>query len=126
VISFINNEPEGFKVKELLCLAEAGKAELYMSIVNLVEVFYNFIRVDGLEIADEMMREVSSLPIKIIEVIDGKVFREAAKLKACYPMSLADVFLCATAKSLAATIVTKDKEIKTAEVRENITVYWLN
>jgi predicted nuclease of predicted toxin-antitoxin system len=40
-------------------------------------------------------------------------------------MSLADTFLCATAKSLAAVIVTKDKEIEAVETGENLSVFWI-
>jgi len=40
-------------------------------------------------------------------------------------MSLADAFLCATAKSLSAVIVTKDKEIKPAEKDGHLSVLWI-
>jgi predicted nucleic acid-binding protein len=38
---------------------------------------------------------------------------------------LGDVFLCATAKSLSATIVTKDREIEAVEQAENLSVLWI-
>jgi predicted nucleic acid-binding protein len=41
-------------------------------------------------------------------------------------MSLADAFLCATAKSLSIVIVTRDKEIKPAEEAESLSVLWIN
>jgi hypothetical protein len=40
-------------------------------------------------------------------------------------MSLADAFLCGTAKSLSATIVTKDGEIAVPEEDENLPVIWI-
>jgi hypothetical protein len=40
-------------------------------------------------------------------------------------MSLADTFLCATAQSLSATIVTKDSEIEAAEQPEGLSVLWI-
>ena len=126
LIAFINHEPEGAKVKDLLRSVESGGSELYISIVNLTEVYYNFIRSDGLELANEIMEEVRYLPIKIIDVIDEKVYRETARLKSCYPMSLADAFLSATAKRLDAAIVTKDSEIRAVEAGENLSVFWIN
>ena len=45
--------------------------------------------------------------------------------KARYPMSLADAFLCATAKCFSATIVTKDKEIKPVEESESLPILWI-
>ena len=126
VIAFINSEPEGFLVKEILDRTETDEIKIYMSIINLVEVYYNLIRADGLDIADEIMRELKNLPITVISTVDEKVYREAARFKACYSMSFADVFLCATAKSLAATIITKDEEIRPVEEKEKISIYWIN
>ena len=112
-------------VKDLLESAENGENELYMSIVNLAEVYYNYIRSDGLKDADVIMQEVEKLPVKIIDTISRIVYREAARLKTCYSMSLADTLLCATAKSLTAIVVTKDSELKEVEAGENISVLWI-
>jgi len=79
MIAFINQEPEGFKVKELFYSAETGENELYMSIVNLTEVYYNYIRSDGLAEADVILREIEKLPIKIIDTINRTIYREAAQ-----------------------------------------------
>ena len=126
MIAFINQEPEGFKVKELFYSAETGENELYMSIVNLTEVYYNYIRSDGLAEADVILREIEKLPIKIIDTINRTIYREAARLKVHYSLSLADTFLCATSRSIAAVIVTKDNEIKAVETGENLSVFWIN
>ena len=126
MIAFLNQEPEGFNVKELFYSAETGENELYMSIINLTEVYYNYIRSDGLAEADAIMREIEKLPIKIIDTMNWIICREAARLKVQYSMSLADTFLCATAKSLSAVIVTKDGEIATVEAGENLSVFWIN
>ena len=40
-------------------------------------------------------------------------------------VSLADTFLCATAKSRSATIVTKDSEIEAAVKLEGLAVLWI-
>jgi predicted nucleic acid-binding protein len=65
------------------------------------------------------------LPIKFISDITEEIYFETARCKARYPMSLGDAFLCGTAKSLAAVIVTKDKEIKFAEEAESLPVLWI-
>jgi predicted nucleic acid-binding protein len=46
-------------------------------------------------------------------------------MKVRYSMSLADTFLCATAKNIDATIVTKDGEIADAEKNEPLSVLWI-
>jgi predicted nucleic acid-binding protein len=126
LLAYIKQDPEGgLKVKEFLDRARAGEVTIRMSIINLCEVYYGLIRDDGAEIADEIMRGVSRLPLAIIDTVSETVYRAAARFKAGYSMSLADAFLCATAKSLNATLVTKDREIEPAEQPELLSVLWI-
>jgi predicted nucleic acid-binding protein len=125
LIAFIKQEPEGLKVKEVVERSIAGDATLFMSIVNLTEVYYIFIRDDGQEIADTIMQSVDALPVTVIDTIGQAVYRDAARMKVRYSMSFADTFLCATAKSINATIVTKDSEIADAEKAEPFSVFWI-
>jgi predicted nucleic acid-binding protein len=117
---------KGFEaVDALFDRATTRKITIYISIVNLVEVFYHFIRANGEEEAVEIMRELDELPLVMIDTISRTVYRETARLKARYSISLGDVFLCATAKSLSATVVTKDHEIEAVEQSENLSVLWI-
>jgi predicted nucleic acid-binding protein len=126
LLAYIKKEPEGgFAVKELLNRAQAGEMAIYMSIINLAEVYHGLIRDEGADIAGEIMRDGEDLPIHVIETVTRAVYREAARFKAAYSMSLADVFLCATAQSLPAAIVTKDREIEAAEQPEGLSVLWI-
>ena len=127
LLAFLNEETgKGYEtVRGLLDRAVTGKVTLYMSLVNLVEVHYRFIQLKGNEIADAAMGPVKSLPVMFISNISGEIYCETARFKAGYSISLADAFLCATAKSLAATIVTKDKEIKPVEENEALSVLWI-
>ena len=112
-------------VKDLLESATKGEAALCMSLINLVEVYYRYIQLKGVEIADAVMEQAKSLPINFIRDISDEVYFETARCKARYAMSLADAFLCATAKNLAAVIVTKDKEIKPVEKDGYLSVLWI-
>jgi predicted nucleic acid-binding protein len=126
LIAYINKEPEGPQVKALMERAGAGEIAIYMSVVNLAEVYYHCIKKDGEETADTIMHNAAELPIMVIDTIADAVCRETAYFKAHYPMSLADAFLCAAAKSLSAVIVTKDREIEVAEKPENLSVLWIH
>jgi predicted nucleic acid-binding protein len=127
LLAFINEEKgKGFEtVDELLISAEAGESTLYISAVNLVEVHYDLIRNGGQETADMIMQSIEALPFAVIDYISPAIRRDAARMKTHYNMSLADTFLCATAKSLSATIVTKDGEIAEAEKTEPLSVFWI-
>jgi ribonuclease VapC len=128
LIALLNEEKgEGYEVvAELFDRAEAGKITLCMSIVNLCEVYYGYIRNDGKEEADRIMKNVACLPLNIINTISETVYREASLFKGTYPLSLGDAFLCGTAKSTGAIIVTKDSEIRKPEQAEGLTVLWIN
>jgi predicted nucleic acid-binding protein len=126
LIAYINQEPEGPQVKALIERAGSGEDIICMSVVNLAEVYYHCIKRDGEEMADTIMHNAAELPITVIDTITDAVCRETARFKAHYPMSLADAFLCAAAKSLSAVIVTKDREIETAEKPENLSVFWIH
>jgi predicted nucleic acid-binding protein len=128
LIAFLAEEiGEGYEaVDALLVSTETEDMVICISIVNLVEVYYGFIQKYGtVEAADEIMRNVDDLPIEIITTISNAAYHETARYKARYSISLADAFLCATAKSLSATIVTKDGEIESVEQAENLSVLWI-
>jgi predicted nucleic acid-binding protein len=112
-------------VKELFDRADTEDITIYISGVNLVEVFYHFIRAKGEEEAVEIMRKLDDLPLVVIDTISRAVYRDAARLKTRYSMSRADVFLCAAAKSLSAAVVTKDREIEAVEQSEHLSVLWI-
>ncbi|GHV85669.1 hypothetical protein AGMMS50230_12770 [Spirochaetia bacterium] len=125
LIAYLNREPEGIRVKELIESTKLGNIDIYMCIVNLVEVYYGYVRDAGEMAADAYMEAVSDLPIRIINTITDTVCREAARFKGLYSMSLADAFACGTAKSLNATLVTKDSEIEAAQGKEHLSVLWI-
>ncbi|GHV47229.1 hypothetical protein AGMMS49546_36620 [Spirochaetia bacterium] len=125
LVAFFNQETEGIKVKELLEHTKAGKHTLYKSIVNLVEVYYHFIRDRGKMAADELLENMKYLPIEVIDTISEAVYRQTAHFKSHYHISLADAFACAAAQCLDATLVTKDSEVEEAEEKEALSVFWI-
>jgi predicted nucleic acid-binding protein len=126
LIAFLNKEPEGIKVKSLFEHTDTEDISIFMSVFNLIEVYYDFIKkYRVVEQADEIMRQVDELPIELIETVSHVVYRETARLKGFYRISLADAVACATAKSLGAIIVTKDSEIRVVEQAENLSVLWI-
>jgi predicted nucleic acid-binding protein len=130
LLAYLKKEPEGNKVKELLDKAIDGPAEeisIYMSIVNLVEVYYGYIgEYDSVEEADKIMQPVYDLPIQIVNTITDTVYREASRFKGFYSISLGDCFAAATAKTLSAVLVTKDHEFEPVEAQEKIAVFWID
>jgi predicted nucleic acid-binding protein len=127
LIALLNRElGKGYEtVRDLLDRAAAGEISLCMSLVNLVEVYYRIIQLKGIQTADAVMEPVKGLPIRFIRDITDEIYFGTAHCKARYTVSLGDAFLCGTAKSLTAMIVTKDKDIKQVEETEPLSVLWI-
>jgi predicted nucleic acid-binding protein len=126
LIALFNGE-EGADVVARL-LEEAGRADtgLFMSIIQLLEVYYDRIYVVGAEAAKERAEAIVAGPVSIVDPITYPVMYEAGRLKTKYPISLADAIACATAGSLQATLVTSDhKELEQVEQGENLSFIWL-
>jgi len=103
-------EPAASIVKQLLENAETGDADLFISMINLGEVFYRVGKVKGENAARETMEEIRRLSLTIIPVTEEAVMA-AAVFKMQYTISYADAFAVATAKDLEAILVTGDPEL---------------
>jgi predicted nucleic acid-binding protein len=97
---------------------------VYISAVNLVEIYYGYIRELGKDAALEILARIYAAPIEIVEAIPEPVYLEASRLKGAYKISLADAFGLATAFHLSGSFVTSDGEIKPVDAAEPVTVLW--
>ena len=125
LLAIFNGEPGAQKVLDLFEQARIGTIDLSMSIVQLLEVYYDRLYISGEHGARARVESILAEPITIIETITYPIMYEAGRFKTSYSISLADAFLCATAKSLAATIVTKDDELKAPEQAGEFSALWL-
>jgi len=125
LIAFLNDEAGADTVAKLLTQARTGTDRLFMSNIQILEVYYDRIYVKNREYADTVLEYLYTSPVIVLPEISRDVIREAGRFKTSYSMSLADSILCATVKSLGATLVTKDDELKAPEQAGEFTVLWL-
>ena len=125
LIAFLNDEKEAAAVSNLLIRAETGTDRLFMSSIQVLEVYYDRIYVKGIEYADIFLKSLRTSPIVVLSEISTAIIREAGRFKTSYAMSLADSIAVATTKNLGAAIVTKDPELKAAEEAGEYSVLWL-
>lgn len=104
-------EPAAARVKDLLEEAERGERELFISLINLGEVFYRVGKVKGEPAAWETLETLRRLSLTIVPATEETVFA-AARLKIYHPISYADAFAVATAESLDAVLATGDPELE--------------
>ncbi len=123
VLAFFQAEqPSGSSVKDLLEQARADQAVMFLSLINLGEIFYVTHRKRGSAAAKEILQDVARLPIRLAEVTLDRILA-AAQVKAHHAISYADAFAVALAQELDAILVTGDAEFKRTESLINI--QWL-
>ena len=111
MIAFFEDEPGANKVTEILDALMKRKAKAFMSVVNWGEIYYNTMRVQGIEEAEDVIKQFNKYPIQLIEA-DQALTYEAAKLKGKHKIAYADCFAAALSLRLKAPIVTGDPEFK--------------
>lgn len=122
LLAFLEKEPEGETVNRLLTAAEKGDKSLFLSFINLAEVYYRTIRNYGLEQAKLTISTLRKMPITIVSVTDEQVMK-AAEIKGKYPIALGDCFAVALALEKKALILTADHEFK--KVEKLVKIKWL-
>jgi len=103
-------EPAASCIRNILAKATGQKTKLFISLINLGEIYYSIGKRKGEEKARETLEEIRRLPITIVPVNEESVIR-AATLKINYPLSYADAFAAGLAQSLNAILVTGDPEL---------------
>lgn len=142
VLAWLQGEPAGRKVRDLVAWAEGdpkarerslqafgeqlkGSVEsirLMMNVINLGEVFYIVGRAaGGIQEAQDVVNEVQQAPIEIVSASNTLVF-QAAAVKVHRPISYADAFAVATAQIQNAFLLTGDPELK--EIEE-VPILWI-
>ena len=110
-------QPAGDFVGNLLKEAERGKARLWMSAINVGEVYY-FLRKNHCEALAESWREFSStLPVTIAVPSLDDIW-SAAEIKSRFPVAYADAFAAALARKQECPLVTGDPEFQCVDPLE--------
>ncbi len=122
VIAYLEDEPAGAKVANLIADAHEAAIPLYMAVVNAGEVWYILARKASEAEADESISELQDIGIQFVE-IEWKLTRDAAIFKSKHKMSYADCHAAALAKKMKAHLVTGDKEFSPLD--GEIKISWL-
>jgi predicted nucleic acid-binding protein len=117
ILAFYFGEEGGDIVRDLLERVRSGTAEGYINIINLTEIYYILSRLSP-ELAEEKTSNLRINGLKVIPVGDNGLWREAAKVKAKHPMSLADAFAVVTAEAFKSKLaVGSDKEFNKLNIQ---------
>ncbi len=122
MIAFFENEPGAEKVADVLNALMKQKAKAFMSVINWGEVYYNTMRVQGINKAEEVIAQIKKYPIQLVSVDQGLTYK-AAKLKGEHKIAYADCFAAALSSKLKAPVITGDPEFKKLE--PEISIQWI-
>ena len=122
VIAYLEDEPSGQKIADLIASAHEEAIPVYMCVVNVGEVWYIIAREISEEEANNNIKELHDLRIQF-EDVDWELTQEAARFKAHNKMSYADCYAAALAKVKKADLVTGDAEFKAVE--DQVKIQWV-
>jgi len=122
MLAFFQNEKGGVTVKNILLEASQRKVNVYMSAINLGEIYYIAARRLGNEAAKALVKDVLRLPIHVVDPDMDRVLA-AARLKAKFAIAYADTFVVALAQELKGTVITGDPEFSCVE--EIVKILWI-
>lgn len=112
ILEWMNRrQPATDQVDKLFDESLAGDIQLFMSAINVGEVYYFLRKTFGATLA-ELWRDLSrTLPVTI-EVPTGDEIWDAALLKSQYPIAYADAFAAALAQKHRCPLTTGDLEFR--------------
>jgi len=122
LLAYLNGEAGQTRVQEILSLALANEAAVYLGMINLGEILYIVERRRGLTQAQRVLSLIENLPLTICGTTRALML-DAAHIKAGHSISYADAFVAALAQSENATVVTGDPEFNF--VTELVQIEWL-
>ncbi|MBN1569170.1 MAG: type II toxin-antitoxin system VapC family toxin [Acidobacteria bacterium] len=111
LMAHFEDEAGGEQVRKILKAALAGKTELFLSVINLGELYYTTLRERKREKAQEVLFLLEQLPITVVNA-DLEMTLEAAELKSDHPVAYADCFAAALGIRKKAKILTGDPEFR--------------
>lgn len=122
MIAFFEDEPGARRVAQILESIMNREAKGYMSVINWGEIYYNTMREQGVETAEDVIRQLKKYSIELIDA-DQQLTYDAAKLKGTYKIAYADCFAAALAIRQNAAVVTGDPEFK--KLKNEVKIEWI-
>jgi predicted nucleic acid-binding protein len=123
LLDYVESGPGFLKVEQLLRAASNRKVALFVSVMNLGEVFYWLLQKRGEETARRTIGIFSRLPLPIVPV-DLPQALKAAELKALHKIPYVDCIAAALALQQRATLVTSDRDFE--KLGRQFPVLWIN
>jgi predicted nucleic acid-binding protein len=110
LLALIFKEEPAAKTIHELFLQSSSKSPIYISWINLGEVYYTIARKKGIDAATGVLDDIEKLTIRS-QVPSKSDILSAAKIKSKHKLSYADAFAVSLAQKIDGIIYTGDPEI---------------
>jgi ribonuclease VapC len=114
LLAFFNEEDGAEKVEAILKEIDENRAEGFISAITLTELYYLYARRIGEQVAKERIEQLRLSNLKIIP-IDEVIALKAGEYK-LQAIPIADALIAASAKFIAAPVVTDDPHFEQVNV----------
>src|SRR5438105_11436 len=105
LIAYLRGEPGDIVVEGYLL---DPNTTCYAHAINICEVYYAFIRTDGVSVARSAIRDLQADGVIIRKDLNRAFWRDVGELKANGSISLADCCCLALSRKLGGTVLTSD------------------
>lgn len=122
VLAYLQGEGAAEHLADILAKAIAAEAPIYMSVINVGEVWYILAREVSAREADKSVATLRSWGVDFVPA-DWPLAKEAALLKSRHKMSYADAFAAVLARARKAELVTGDPEFE--PIGDYASIRWL-
>ena len=122
VIAYLEDEPSAPKIADLIATAHDDEIPVFMTVINVGEVWYTIARELSEAEADASIKELRDMRIQF-QNAGWELTQEAARLKSRHRMSYADCFAAALTRAHKGVLVTGDNEFK--QVDDIVNINWV-
>jgi predicted nucleic acid-binding protein len=123
VIAYLRAEVGAEILKGII---EQPRTLLAMHVCNLGEVYYDFLRADGVAAAQTVWESALELPLELRRDVDDAFIKRVGTIKIEEKVSFADAFALALAERLQVPLVTTDHhEFDPIEQKGRVRFLWL-
>ena len=121
-MAWIQDQPAAGRFQAILERASSGGVELWISAINVGEVYYLIAKRLSQDSAEDFLKQFPSLPLKSVVPTETDIL-EAARLKGRYRISYADSFAASLAIQQGIELITGDPDFK--RLMPSLALQWI-
>jgi len=126
LIAYIRKENGSQPVADIFEKAQGKKCIIYIHKATVAEVYYDILRTSNINEAENMIKDLSLLPILFSNNLTQLFIRQIGYFKVNYKVSFADCFVLALSTVKKAIVISSDHhEFDAVEKSKIVSFFWI-